>query len=115
MAARKSKSETPDASGIPSAEALAKRIKADLAEDGRRFREEHPELAARIAEMLNGVRRGSRLYVENRQHDLNIDDVTRCLDGLGYMVKPAHPMVMNPCGSFWIAWVPDDKVDPYLE
>ena len=115
MAARKKvETETVD-TPIPTADALVKRIKAGLAADGRKFREEHPELVARLAEMLNGVKRGSRLYVENRQHDLDIDEVTWCLDGLGYMVKPAHPMMVSRTGSFWIMWLPDDKVDPYIE
>lgn len=103
--------ETPE---IPTAGAMVERIKADLAEDGKNFRKEHPDLVRRMAELLAGVKCGTEIYIDNRHGEYNIDEVTRCLHGLGYEVKPAHPMVSNPHGAFRILWWLDDKPNPYL-
>ena len=99
---------------IPCAEKLVKRIKDDLYTRGKQFRESHPDVVRRVSDLLANVHCGRDIYVENRHREFNIDEVKECLAGLGYEVKPAHPMVMNPYGAFRIVWWPDDKPNPYL-
>ena len=114
MAKTKKQTEEPAVSRIPSADALVSRIQTDVRADGEKFRESHPELVRRLAEMFDGVKRGKKMYVENRDRKLSYAEVERCLAGLGYEVKPTHPMVLDEYCSFWIRWWPEEKANPYL-
>lgn len=99
---------------IPTAEQMAHRIRDEVYLNGEEFRKNHPEMVARVAGLLNGIHRGRELFIENKRREFNIDEVTACLDGLGYEVKPAHPMVSNPFGAFRITWWPDNEPNPFL-
>lgn len=99
---------------IPTASQMVERIKTDVAREGETYRKEHPELVRRLSELLGSIKCGREIYIENRRHEFNIDEVTHCLFGLGYEVKPAHPMVNNPYGAFRILWWPETKSNPYL-
>lgn len=114
MAKTKKQTEEPAVPRIPSADKLVLRIQADIAKDGESFRASHPELVSRLVEMLAGVKSGKKLYVENRDRKLSYAEVERCLAGLGYEVKPTHPMVLDDYCSFWIRWWPEEKANPYL-
>ena len=99
---------------IPTAVQMVDRIKNDVAREGETYRKTHPELARRLVVLLGSIKCGREIYIENRGHEFNIDEVTRCLYGLGYEVKPAHPMVNNPHGAFRILWWPETDSNPFL-
>ena len=106
--------ETPETPAIPTASALVERIRGDVMRAGEEFRSTHPELVRRLSELLGSIKCGREIYVENRHREFNVSEVTQCLYGLGYEVKPAHPMVQNDYGAFRIVWWPDNKPNPYL-
>lgn len=99
---------------IPQASSMVERIKQEVLMGGAAFRKAHPELVNKLATLLSGIHRGKEIYIENKHHEYNMDDVTMCLDGLGYEVKPAHPEWRNPYGAFRIVWWPDGEPNPYL-
>lgn len=115
MAQEELQEETKDIKPtLQTAAAMVSRIKDEVYLHGESFRQEHPELVDKLAALLAGVHRGTEIYVENKRREFNVDDVTACLDGLGYEVKPAHPMVTNAYGPFRITWWPDGKANPFL-
>ena len=99
---------------IPSAEDTVKRITNSLKTAGDEFRETHKELAERLAALIGGAERGASIYVPNKNHEFVFNDVVRCLDGLGYVVMSAHPMVNNPYVPFTITWWTGDSKNPFL-
>ena len=68
---------------IPTAAATCRRIAGRLAISGAEYRESHPQLANELAALINGVERGTELYVGNQNRKFNIHEVRQCLDGLG--------------------------------
>jgi hypothetical protein len=114
MAETEEAKDAPEVPGIPTASETVARIVKEVRADGEQYRKEHPEAVRKVAGLIAGVHRGSEIYVENRHREFSIEEVTRCLHGLGYTVKPAHPMVNNPYGPFRVLWWPDDNMNPYL-
>lgn len=99
---------------IPQASSMVERIKREVLKNGAAYRKEHPEMVNRLAKLLGNIHRGKEIYIENKHKEFNMDEVTICLDGLGYEVKPAHPEWRNPYGAFRILWWPDGEPNPYL-
>jgi hypothetical protein len=92
---------------IPTAAATCRRIAGRLAISGAEYRESHPQLANELAALINGVERGTEVYVANQTRKFNIHEVRQCLDGLGYTVTAVNAMVNNPHVPFTISWDSD--------
>ena len=100
---------------IPTAKEQCERIARDRAAAGEAYRAAHPELVAKLADLLGKATGGQWVFVGNSPREYNIDEVRECLAGLGYEVKVQNPMIQNPYAPFRIVWSPDEKPAPELE
>lgn len=100
---------------IPTAKEQCERIARERAAAGEAFRAGHPELVAKLAELLGNVSEGPGVFVGNQHREYNIDEVRQCLAGLGYEVKVQNPMIQNPYAPFRIVWSADERSAPELE
>ena len=95
---------------IPTADEQCTRILGELKDGGEKFRAEHPQLVNDLAKLLNGVHRGTNIYVQNNDRKYRVMEVIACLDGLGYVVEPVNSMVQNEYMPFRIRWCRDDSL-----